>query len=323
MADKNQVAVVREQLSKMEGEISSALPAHIPVERFNRVVMTAIQGNPKLLDCNRRSLFNSCMKAAQDGLLPDGREGAIVPYKSDAQWLPMIGGLRKKARNSGEIATWDVHAVYENDEFDFELGDNPFIRHKPTLQEKGKLIAVYSIATLKSGEISRDVMSVHDVELIRTKSRGTNTPWADPIFYPEMAKKTVAKRHAKVLPTSTDLDDLLRRDDVLYDLEGSSDKAATPKRRGLNERLNDLVSDEASSDTAAEGNGKVIDGEIVDDGAQNNDGGEQKSPLEAARAEGLEAGEKGMTRKALPAKYRNDKELSGAWLSGFEEGAKA
>jgi len=323
MADKNEVAVVREQLSKMEHEISSALPAHIPVERFNRVVMTAIQGNPKLLECNRRSLFNSCMKAAQDGLLPDGREGAIVPYKADAQWLPMIGGLRKKARNSGEIATWDVHAVYENDNFDFELGDNPFIRHKPTLDVKGKLIAVYSIATLKSGEISRDVMSVHDVEAVRTKSRGTNTPWADPVFYPEMAKKTVAKRHAKVLPTSTDLDDLLRRDDVLYDLEGSSDKAATPKRRGLNERLNDLVSDDAAG---AQDDGKTIDGAVVDDDTtkdEGDDAGGDMTPVDAARAEGLEAGQKGMTRKALPAKYRSDKDLSAAWLSGFEEGAKA
>lgn len=322
MADKNEVAVVREQLSKMETEISSALPAHIPVERFNRVVMTAIQGNPKLLECNRRSLFNSCMKAAQDGLLPDGREGAIVPYKADAQWLPMIGGLRKKARNSGEIATWDVHAVYENDNFDFELGDNPFIRHKPTLDVKGKLIAVYSIATLKSGEISRDVMSVHDVEAVRTKSRGTNTPWADPVFYPEMAKKTVAKRHAKVLPTSTDLDDLLRRDDVLYDLEGSSDKAATPKRRGLNERLNDLVGDTSSEAAGSGDDGKVIDGEIVDDADSGESAGDM-TPVEAAHSEGLEAGQKGMTKKAMPAKYRSDKDLSAAWLSGFEEGAKA
>jgi recombination protein RecT len=314
MAGSNEVAVVREQLTKMQTELATALPAHIPVERFNRVVMTAVQGNPKLLECNRKSLFNSCMKAAQDGLLPDGREGAIVPYKADAQWLPMIGGLRKKARNSGEIATWDVHAVYENDTFDFELGDNPFIRHKPTLNEKGKLIAVYSIATLKSGEISRDVMSVHDVEAVRTKSRGTNTPWADPVFYPEMAKKTVAKRHSKVLPTSTDLDDLLRRDDVLYDLEGSSDKSPAPKRRGLNERLGDLVGDDAADGD----DGKIIDGEVVEETKEDD-----ASLAQKARAEGLEAGSKGMTRKAMPAPYRSDETLSKEWLAGFEEGAKA
>uniref|UniRef100_UPI00195373C4 recombinase RecT n=1 Tax=Klebsiella aerogenes TaxID=548 RepID=UPI00195373C4 len=46
------------------------------------------------------------------GLLPDGREGAIVEFSGKAQWMPMIGGLRKKVRNSGEIATWEAHVVY-------------------------------------------------------------------------------------------------------------------------------------------------------------------------------------------------------------------
>lgn len=216
---------LKAQLDTRAPEFAAALPAHIPVERFMRVILTAIQLNPDLMKCNRRSLWNAAMKAAQDGLLPDGRDGAIVPYKDEAQWLPMVAGIRKKARNSGEIATWDVHAVYENDEFEFELGDEPFIRHKPSLADRGKIIAVYSIATLKSGEKSRDVMSIQEVEKIRAISRAKSGPWSNPTFYPEMAKKTVARRHAKVLPTSTDLDDLIRRDDHLYELDGAKEAA--------------------------------------------------------------------------------------------------
>jgi phage RecT family recombinase len=212
------VAIVRTELERMGDQFRAALPAHIPVERFQRVIMTALQNNPDLIKCERASLWNSAMKAAQDGLLPDGREGAIVPYQGKAQWLPMIGGIRKKVRNSGELSTWDVHAVYEKDHFEFELGDSPFIRHKPSLDaDKGKLIAVYSVATLKGGEKSRDVMSVSDVEKIRAKSRAKAGPWSDPTFYPEMAKKTVARRHSKVLPMSSDLDDLIRRDDHFYE----------------------------------------------------------------------------------------------------------
>src|SRR5262245_31940685 len=116
----NQVAEIRHQLDGMEQQFRSALPAHIPVERFSRVVMTAIQNNGDLVSkVDRRSLWNAAMRAAQDGLLPDGREGAIVVYGSQAQWMPMIGGLRKKVRNSGEIATWEVQVVHENDDFDF------------------------------------------------------------------------------------------------------------------------------------------------------------------------------------------------------------
>lgn len=97
--------------------------------------------NPYLLKAERRSLFGSAMKAAQDGLLPDGREGALVPFAGEVTWIPMIAGLRKKVRNSGEITTWDVVAVYENDKFEFELGDNPFIKHAPVLKERGELIS--------------------------------------------------------------------------------------------------------------------------------------------------------------------------------------
>ncbi|ESW92677.1 recombinase RecT [Mesorhizobium sp. LSJC280B00] len=314
------------------------MPAHIPVERFMRVVMTAIQNNPDLLKVSRHSLFNSAMKAAQDGLLPDSREGAIVPYKDQAQWMPMIGGVRKKARNSGEIATWDVHAVHENDDFDFELGDNPFIRHKPTLGDPGKLIAVYSIATLKSGEISRDVMSVNAVEKIRTKSRGKNTPWNDPIFYDEMAKKTVARRHSKVLPMSSDLDDLMRRDDGLYDIEGASDKQVAGPR-GLEQKLDALAdmrdeetidhevdeksrkSASGSSPADADQRGDQADTSRKasgDSAPQSSDADNSEITVDVALKAGASAREDGRSRKAVPAKYKTDEKLLEAYLAGFD-----
>lgn len=133
-------------------------------------------------------------------------------------------GLRKKVCNSGEIATWDAHVVHENDLFEFELGDNPSIRHQPALDNPGKPIGAYSIATLKSGEKSREVMSIAAIEKVRSRSRAKdNGPWVTD--YEEMCRKTVARRQSKVLPMSTDLDDLLRRDDDLYDFEGARDEA--------------------------------------------------------------------------------------------------
>ena len=60
--------IFKQQLDAREGEFKAALPAHIPAERFARVVMTAVQNNPDLQKCSRRSFFNACIKAAQDGL---------------------------------------------------------------------------------------------------------------------------------------------------------------------------------------------------------------------------------------------------------------
>lgn len=222
----------RKEAMQMENELSRALPPHIPKDRFTRVLTTAVQTSmasnfTNLLECDRRSLWQAAMRAAQDGLLPDGREGAILPYMGKAQWIPMIGGIRKKARNSGEISTWDVHCVYKNDHFVLRLGDAPSIEHTYDLaQERGDLIGAYSVALLKDGSKSYEVMSIAEIHAIRNRSQAwqafaakkiKSTPWATDEA--EMARKTVAKRHAKQLPSSADLDDLMRRDDELYNFK--------------------------------------------------------------------------------------------------------
>lgn len=332
--DNRQVfAAVRSDMDKMTEQFQAALPAHIPVERFKRVLMTAVQNNPDIaIKTSQQSLWNAAMRAAQDGLLPDGREGAIVQYGSEAQWLPMIAGLRKKVRNSGDIATWDVQAVYENDEFDFSLGDDPYIKHKPALSNRGKLIGAYSVATLKSGEKSREVMGIDEVEGIRSKSRAKNGPWNDKIFYPEMVKKTVARRHSKVLPMSTDLDDLLRRDDALYDFDGKADAAAgTGDADRKNRTARGLA--EIAAMGAADG---IEDAEVVaqDGPAQKTDDGGYDDPpqaeappppndseIEEAYQAGIRAHGQGRRRDAAPAKARSHPVLEAAWQRGWDAGA--
>lgn len=243
------LAVISSQLESMADQFRQALPAHIPLERFKRVIMTAVQTNPSLMAADRFTFWTAATKAAHDGLLPDGREGALVVFKTKTKviekgrevekyiqavnWLPMVAGIRKKVRNSGEIATWDVHVVHQHDQFEYELGDDPFIKHKPSMDaDPGPAIAAYSVAVLKSGEKSREVMSRAQIEKVRAASKSPNGPgWSD--WYEEMCRKVVAKRHSKVLPMSTDLDDLMRRDDELYDFKGTSDKEAAPPRPQL------------------------------------------------------------------------------------------
>lgn len=254
---------VRNQLTAMQPQFAAALPKHIDPARFTRVVMTAVQMTPALLEADRRTLFASAMRASQMGLLPDGREGAIVTFKNQAQFMPMVAGVMKMVRNSGEISTWSVQAVYENDKFDFSLGDDEHITHKPALSNRGQLIAVYSIVTMKDGEKSREVMSVEDVNAIRARSRsGSAGPWVSD--FAEMAKKTVVRRHSKRLPMSTDLDDALRADDELFmPPEQPADDppaapAEAPKKRAS--RLQKVAEQAPPQDA-----GEVIDAEIVAD----------------------------------------------------------
>lgn len=207
---------MRGTLVKMQSEFSAALPPQIPVEKFIRTTLTAVQMNPDLLQADRRSLLGACMKAAQDGLLLDGREAAPVIFNTKegkkVQYMPMVGGILKKIRNSGELSSISAQVVYDKDHFEYELGDNESIIHKPFLgADRGTQIAVYAVAKTKDGAIYREVMSVSDVEKVRASSRaGKFGPWVD--WWDEMAKKTVIRRMAKRLPSSADLDQVLAND---------------------------------------------------------------------------------------------------------------
>lgn len=210
------VDAMRGTLTKMSSEFQAALPPQIPVEKFIRTTLTAVQMNPELLQADRRSLLGTAMKAAQDGLLLDGREAAPVIFNTKegkmVQYMPMVGGILKKIRNSGELATISAQVAYENDQFEYTLGDDEAIMHKPFLgSDRGKAIAVYAIAKTKDGAIYREVMSVSDVEKVRASSRAKNGgPWVQ--WWDEMAKKTVIRRLSKRLPSSADIDSVMASD---------------------------------------------------------------------------------------------------------------
>lgn len=225
----NPVTALRATLEgPMRAEIGKALPPDIDADRFIRTVVTSVQMNQDLAYADRRSLFGACMKAAQDGLLPDGREAVLNIYNTKhkvngreewvptVQYLPMVRGILKVMRNSGMIAHIDAAAVYEKDEFSFERGDDPKIVHKPYLgdDEPGKVIAAYIIVKLTNGEAHREVMPRRDIEKTRSASKsgdGASSPWTK--WYDQMAIKAVIKRASKILPTSSEaLDRILQND---------------------------------------------------------------------------------------------------------------
>lgn len=202
---------------RMKQQIIDALPKHVPYDRFKRVVMLAVQREPKLLQCDQRSLFMECQKAASDGLMPDGKEGALI-YRWNtkagcnmAQWMPMVAGLMKLARNSGEIASLTSQVVFEGEQFEVTLGDEERIDHKRRMDlgADAKIVAAYAIATLKNGEKIREVLTRRDIEKIRNANKDWQKgPWVT--WEDEMSRKAATRRLNKKLPQSTDRDDMGR-----------------------------------------------------------------------------------------------------------------
>lgn len=185
------------------------------VDKFIRVVLNAVLATPDLLGADRRSLIASCMKAAQDGLMPDGREAVLNIYRTNTarrneppkwadmvQYLPMVGGLIKKLYDSGEVTYIDAAVVYANDRFVFRRGDNPSLEHEPTMaDDAGPIVAAYAVIKLRNGETKREVLPMRDINRIKAASKSAdsaNGPWSK--WLDQMAIKAVIKRIYKQLP---------------------------------------------------------------------------------------------------------------------------
>lgn len=210
IAARGHAQEIAQQFDAQADTFRTLLPAHIDVARFKRVTMTALNNNPDLLTADRRSLFIACQRAAEDGLYPDGREAALVMFKNFAQYMPMVAGLRKLARQSGEVKTLTAGCIYEGEAYEYWVDDQGrHFRHQPSLdadQSDDKLRAAYAIATLANGETALTVMGRAQIEKRRRVSRSADRgPWAT--WYPEMAMKTAIKALSKELPRSSERDD--------------------------------------------------------------------------------------------------------------------
>ena len=74
------VEQVRTQLTAMQPQFAAALPKHVSVEKFTRVVMTAIQTAPSLLEADRRTLLETeDGRHDQAGHKPPATEGFRQP----------------------------------------------------------------------------------------------------------------------------------------------------------------------------------------------------------------------------------------------------
>ena len=145
------VDAIKKSITQMEPEFAKALPPHINPKKFIRVVQTAITTSPNLMEADRMSLLAACTKAAEIGLLPNGIEAALVPFKGKVQFMSMISGKLKLARNSGEIQSIDAQIVYNNDYFDYYIDEEgAHLKHKPNLfEDRGDVIAAYAMGENK------------------------------------------------------------------------------------------------------------------------------------------------------------------------------
>lgn len=233
MNAENPVAVVCRAITTpdMQAKFKAVLPSDVSLDRFTRVTLTAIQKNPDILDCDRTSLYNACVDAATRGLMPDGKEGAIVKFRQKegpprAQFMPMPEGVIKELAKVGVKA--HAVSVYANDRVRiWNDDDGQHFEHEPVVfGNRGDRIGAVAWARDASGRTFVEAMNMDDLMRVaqtsRSKDRNGNIvgPWAQ---WPErMEQKSclhrLRKRIAIIGPGAEDVVENLRRDEEV-DLE--------------------------------------------------------------------------------------------------------
>ena len=215
----NQIAVIKDicsTLDKMETQIKQSLPPNMEVSRFISTVKNGIQTHPqidKLASADRRSLFASCLKAASDGLVLDGREAALVVFNNQVTYMPMTQGLVKLARNSGEIAKITAEVVYQNDKFSYKLGIDDFPIHEPNwFGERGDPVGVWCCVKTKEGENIARVLTKTYIMTVASKTKNASQYDAKAPYFAEWWRKTAIKNTLKYAPRSTYLESAMNHD---------------------------------------------------------------------------------------------------------------
>lgn len=203
---------ISDMIKALEPEIKRALPSVITPERFTRMALSAINNTPKLAECTQMSFLAALMNAAQLGLEPNTPLGQayLIPFQNkgvlECQFQLGYKGLINLAYRNEQLQTIQAQCVYANDHFEYELGLESKLFHKPFIGERGELVAVYALFKLQNGGYGFEVMSKNDIDAHAKKySKAVNSsfsPWNT--AYTEMAMKTAVKRVLRFAPLKTD-----------------------------------------------------------------------------------------------------------------------
>lgn len=236
----NQLTLIQNDLATQLQPAKAILPAHVSFERFTNAAAVALANNVDLYQADRQSVINALSSCAKDGLIPDGREAALVLFNANvgtkakpnwikkAQYMPMIDGVIKRARQSGEISVIATRAWYKNDQFRVWMDENgEHIFYEPNLLDRGELVGTFAYAKMKSGELQFEVMNLDDIEKVRAASKNSDKgPWVD--WYESMARKSVMHRLCRRLPNNAEMMEMLERG---TEMVWQKEKDVTPSTR--------------------------------------------------------------------------------------------
>src|SRR3990172_8234814 len=229
---------LRHMIESSAKELAKALPQHLGPDRLVRIALTCIRLNPELMRCTPESFLGSLFTLAQLGLEPVAGRAYLLPFNNkrrvgeewktvkEVQAVVGYKGLADLFYRHDKAVQLDWGVVHEKDLFQFEYGTEAFLKHRPAIGQRGRVVGYWVMATLKGGGkpfcyMSSDDCLEHGKRHSKTydKTKGeiySSSPWfKEP---QSMCLKTVLIQLAKLLPLSIELQQAIAADETARDL---------------------------------------------------------------------------------------------------------
>jgi recombination protein RecT len=226
-------------------QLAEALPNQLKPERMTRLALTMLKKNSALLHCDPVSIMACVVEIAQLGLEPEGVLGHayMVPFSDQCTLIVGYRGFMHLMYQSGVVTEVSAEIVRKGDVFKRVLGTQRGLVHEPIgIPEKDNenfWQGAYAVVHFLSGGTAFEYLEKVKIYQARARSRGyqkhlkegKSTPWVTDAE--EMWKKTVIRRLAKRMPTSTtdQRPSLLRA--VMLDEYGERPGLLVPTLRGF------------------------------------------------------------------------------------------
>lgn len=213
----------RDGVTKAIPKFELVMPDNVDQQRFGNLVVTAVMRTPSLIKCfgtkeGEASLIVAAIQCASLGLEPNTllKEASLVPRKNkgrdECQLMVEYRGLIKLALRSGEIASIGAEVVHAADEFDYQLGLNPKLDHKPYDgdEDPGALTHCYCVVELSGGAkqfvvVPRRVVYANHrskSDSWRSEKSRPYSPWTT--FEESMWRKTAVRCIEPFLPLTSE-----------------------------------------------------------------------------------------------------------------------
>lgn len=225
MKQSKDARTLKDWVEVYQPEIKKALPSAITPERFARLVTTALSANEKLQQCTPKSFIGAMLQAAQVGLEPNTvlQQAFLIPRRNgktgEYETVFELGyhGMINLAYRGGVVEI-SAEVVYSGDEFEYSLGMDRALKHKPAMKDRGEPICVYATWKSKEGGAGFAVMSIEDVrkhaaQYSESYKSGYSSPWKSDFL--SMAKKTVLKQALKYAPVNVEFQRQMATDETV------------------------------------------------------------------------------------------------------------